>query len=116
MQRLDASTTLPGGRRIRLRLPHASDREGLRDLLERTGLVADELLLGRLRRFDPRGRVSLVATVLVGRTEVIAGLGTGDRFADHAELIVADESLAAGVGAALGDALRQHALRARRVA
>jgi hypothetical protein len=116
MQRLDASTTLVDGRRIRLRLPHASDSEGVRALFERCGLVADELLLGRLRRFDPRGRVSIVATVLVGRTEVVAGVGTGDRFADHAELIVADEELAPGAGIALGEALREHALRARRVA
>lgn len=116
MQRLDASTTLRDGSRIRLRLPHASDGPGLCELLERSGLVPDELLLGRLRRFDPRGRVSLVATVLLGRTEIIAGLGTGDRFADHAELIVADETLAPGVGAVLAGALREHAVRARRAA
>ena len=116
MQRLDGSTTLVNGRRVRLRFPHVSDAPGLHGLLERTGLQADHLLLGRLRRFDPLGRVSLVATLLVDRTEEIVGLGAQDRFADHAELVVADEVLAPGTGAVLESALGEHAQRARRAA
>lgn len=116
MQRLDGSTTLANGRRVRLRLPHASDGPGLHRLLERAGLRADDLLLGRLRRFDPLGRVSLVATLLVDRTEEIVGIGAQDRFADHPELVVADEVLAPGAAGVLETALREHARRTRHAA
>ena len=116
MPRLDASTTLPNGRRVRLRLPHASDGPGLRALLERTGLQADDLTLARLRSFDPLGRVCLVATTLVNRTEVIVGLAAGDRFADHADLVVADALIAPGTAELLEDALYLHGQRARRAA
>lgn len=116
MPRLDASTTLADGRRLRLRLPHASDAQRIRALLEQTGLECDDLLLGRLRRFDPLGRTSLVAVVLVGRSEEVAGFALADRFAEHVELLVTDEALAPGAAAALQGALAQHAQRARRAA
>jgi hypothetical protein len=116
MPRLDASTTLPDGRRLRLRLPHASDAAGVRGLFEQAGLECDDLLLGRLRRFDPLGRVSLVAVVLVGRAEQVAGLALADRLAEHVELLVSDEALAPGAAAALEMALDAHARRSRRAA
>ena len=116
MPRLDSSTTLADGRRLRLRLPHASDAPGLRALLEQTGVACDDLLLGRLRRFDPLGHVSLVAVVLVGRTEQVAGFALAYRLAGRTELLVSDEELAPGAAAALESALVAHGRRAHRAA
>jgi hypothetical protein len=113
MQVLDGSTTLANGRRLRVRLPHGVDAAPLTALLERAGLMADELALARLLRFDPRGRMAVVATILVDRGEEIVGLGAIERFADAPELVIADEVLAPGAGAVLEDALRVHARFAR---
>jgi hypothetical protein len=115
MQGLD-TTTLPTGLRLRVRMPQHFDTARLRTLFERVGLVPDDLLLSRLLRFDPRERVAVVATVLVGRAEEIVGLAVSDRFADTPDLVLGDELQAPGVSALLEDALRAHGLRARRSA
>jgi hypothetical protein len=116
MQRLDGTTTLPTGLRLRLRMPQRFDQLRLRALFERIGLVPDELQISRALRFVPRDRVAVVATTLVGRTEEIVGLAVTDRFAESPDLVLADEAQAPGVGAFLEDALRAHGQRARRIA
>ena len=117
MQRLDGSTTLPSGLRLRLRMPHAGDAPRVRALLGTLGLAAaDDLALSRLLRFDPLERVAVVASVLTGRSETIVGIAAMDRFADAPDLVLADERNAPGAGAALAEALLAHGRRARRSA
>jgi hypothetical protein len=113
---LDASTTLPSGPRVRVRVPHRADADGLRALLDRLGLAAAELELSRALRPDPRERLSVVAVVLVDRTEEVVGFAAMERDADDAELVLADEERAPGVGALLAGALAEHGRRARRIA
>lgn len=116
MDRLDTTTTLSSGLRLRLRMPQRFDTARLRALFERTGLLADDLQISRVLRFDPRERVAVVATALVGRSEEIVGLAVSDRFAETADLVLGDEVQAPGVSAFLQDALRAHGQRARRSA
>jgi hypothetical protein len=113
MPRLDGSTTTAGGLRVRLRLPHRADAARLRELLGTCGVAADDLVVARLLRFDPRRGTTVVAAVLVDRREEIVGLGTIERCAEEPGLVVA---VAPEVASLLGDALRAHAALARRSA
>jgi len=116
MPALGASTTLPSGARARLRYPHRSDAAGVRGLLARLGLEADDLHLTRALRPDPRDRVVVVAAVLLDRLEEVVALGALDRGARAPDLLLADEALAPGVGAVVAEALAGHGERARRTA
>jgi hypothetical protein len=116
VHRLDGSTTLPSGLRLRLSMPQRSDAPRLRSLLARVGVTADELELTRALRFDPLQRLALVATALVGRSEAIVGLAIMDRYAEEPDFVLADERQAPGASALLDAALRAHAHRARRSA
>lgn len=116
MQRLDGSTTLADGQRLRLRMPQGSDAPRVRALLAGLGLAADDLAVSRLVRFDPRERIAVMATVLGPRGETLVGLASMDRYAADPELVVADEDTAPGAGTILEEALRAYTLRARRIA
>ena len=116
MQRLDGSTTLPSGQRLRLRMPHRADAPQLRLLFAQLGAATDDLRLTRALRFDPRERVVLVATVLAGRSEELVGFAAQERGAERPELVLADEVRAPGVAAILLRTLREHGERARRIA
>lgn len=116
MQRLDGSTTLTSGLRLRLRIPHRSDAEGLRDLLGQLGVPADDLAISRLLRFDPRERVTVVAGVLIDRSEEIVGIAVMEHGASEPELLAADEARAPGTAAALAGALRAHGEHTSRIA
>jgi hypothetical protein len=116
MQRLDGSTTLPGGQRLRLRMPHAQDRARLRELSERLGAGLDDLQLSRALRFDPRERMALVALVLVDRSEELVGYAAMERCATDPELVLADDARAPGAAVVLEQTLRAHGERARRIA
>ncbi len=109
--RIDRSTTLPGGLRLRLRLPHGSDRAALAGLLAGLGLGADELAIGRVTRFEPHRRAALCATVFAPGGERLVGFGAIDRDAPAPDLLIADEREAPGVTAALEAALRGYAQR-----
>lgn len=116
MTRLDGSTTLTTGQRLRTRMPHAQDGPGLRGLFERLGVALDDLQLSRALRFDPRKRFAVVATVLEGRSEEIVGFATMSRYAEVPELVLADEIRTPGATAAIDETLRAHGERARRIA
>src|SRR4051794_29490516 len=105
MARLDGASTLPGGRRVRLRLPHRFDVRALRALCTRVGADADDLTLHRALRFDPREGIALVATILVGRSEEIVALGVMRHGAEAPDLLYADEELAPGVRALMESAM-----------
>lgn len=111
--RLDTHHTLPTGPRLRLRLPHTGDRPALADLLQRLGLTAGDLHVGRALRFDPRTHVIVCATVWHGGAETMAGLVAAPRDAAQPDLLLADEALTPGVGDALVRAMQGAASRRR---
>ena len=85
--RLNHFHDLPDGRRVRLRLPQARDRDDLHELLAGLGLAARDLDVRRALRWSPGRRVSLVATAWDGATERIAGFGALDCDAERLTLL-----------------------------
>ena len=63
---------LPDGTRVRLRLPQPGDRAGLTALHDRLGAPLDDMRMSRILRFDPRACVSVCATILDGKAELLA--------------------------------------------
>lgn len=108
---LNATTALPDGARLRLRLPHRADRVGLRVLLEGLGLATCDLELVRTLRFAPQERMVACATAFVGGSERVVAVGAIDLGTREPDLLLADESLAPGAGEALAVALRERSLR-----
>jgi hypothetical protein len=105
---------LSDGTRVRLRLPQAGDRAGLVALHDRLGAPLDALRMARILRFDPRACISVCATTLSGRTEVLLAYGHIDR-EGGSSLVVADEGLAPGVTGLVRAALAERT-EARHVA
>jgi hypothetical protein len=104
---------LPDGTRVRLRLPQPGDRPGLIALHDRLGAPLDDVRMSRILRFDPRACLSVVATTLNGKTEVLVAYGHVDRDGTGS-LVVADELLAPRVTELVEAALTERT--ARRVA
>jgi hypothetical protein len=110
--------SLPGGLRVCLRLARVRDRDGVRRLCERHGIDPGELELARLVAFEPRRRVVICATALIGSQETIVGIGSvelADGEDPEPHVLVVDER-ASGLGPLLADALLGRAealLRAR---
>ena len=69
------SHRLDDGLRVRLRLARPGDEPPIAGLLDRVGLVAGDLDLARLVRFDPRRRAVVCATALVAGAEHVIGFG-----------------------------------------
>src|SRR5205807_3602765 len=90
---LTQSHPLRDGSRVRLRLPHATDRAGLVALHGRVGAPLDEVRMTRILRFDPRACISVCATMLSGLHEVLVAYGHVARDGSGS-LVVADEALA----------------------
>lgn len=104
--RFDHPITLENGLRVRFRLPHAGDRPAVRELFARDGTPVGERQLRRALRFEPRGRRVLCAVAPVGDREHLVGFGAVDPSGDgEAEVVLADERTAPGVGAALAERL-----------
>lgn len=108
---LNRSTALPDGTRVRIRLPHGSDRPALRALHERAGVPIDELALTRLLRVDPRERCALIATAWSAGTEAIVGFAAGDLGADEPDTIVLDPRYRGDLAELLTQALDRRAGR-----
>jgi hypothetical protein len=107
---------LPAGLRVCLRLARVSDREGVRRLCERHDLELGELELARLVAFDPRRRLVISATALIGSAETVLGVGAIDLAADADPWLLVVDEQAEGLGPLLADALlgrAQALLRAR---
>ena len=75
---LHRSHELPDGRRVRLRLPVARDRDALHELLGRIGVAVEDLDLRRALRWTPHRRVAIVATAWDGSHETVAGFAAVD--------------------------------------
>jgi hypothetical protein len=115
---LSRTYELPAGPRVRLRYVRRSDLPGLSRLLEQRGIVADDVALGRLVRYDPSQRAVICATAPLGGTELIVGVGAIDLRGDgEPETLVVDEALTEGLVDLLASALVGRArAHARRVA
>jgi hypothetical protein len=97
--------TLPDGLRVCLRLARVRDRDGIRDLCARHGLEVDELELARLVGFDPRRRLVICATALIGSKETVLGVGAIDLSRDADPWLLVVDKRADGLGPLLADAL-----------
>ena len=69
---------LPDGTHVRLRLPHASDRDALHELLAEHGLCVDDLDVRRALRWSPE-RLVVVATRWDGTRERLCGVSVAER-------------------------------------
>jgi hypothetical protein len=67
---------LSGGLRVRLRLARSSDTLWIRNLLAERSADGEELPPPQLVEFDPRQRVVLCATALIGGSETLIGVGS----------------------------------------
>ena len=73
---LHSTHRLPDGRRVRVRLPLAGDRENLHELLARFGLTADDIDVRRVLRWSP-DRPVVVAVEWDGAAERLVGFAAG---------------------------------------
>ena len=74
----------------------------------RQGIDPDELELARLVRFDPRRRLVICATALVGSVDAVVGVGAidlGDRDAPVPSLVVVDHGATEGLAELISEAL-----------
>lgn len=105
---LGRSFSLEGGPRVRLRLARIRDLPAIASLFERRGIVADELEQARLVRVDPRERIVICATALIGSGEKIVGIGVIDidePAAPVPSVLVVDDRVAEGLDDLLASAL-----------
>jgi hypothetical protein len=89
---LSRAHTLEDGHRVRLRNARPSDSSAIAQLLEERGVARSEppeLDVYRLIRFDPRRRLAICATALIGNVEQIVAVGSIAIGADAPELVVA---------------------------
>jgi hypothetical protein len=102
--------TLPGGTRVRVRLPHRTDLSELTALHARVAGPVGDLEARRMLRFDPRERATVVATAWIAGAERMVGFGVAAPSAEPAPFLV-DEEAAGGLGPVLRDALRERLSR-----
>jgi hypothetical protein len=102
---LDRHHALPGGDRVRLRLPHVGDRAAVHEFLERLGLTTGDLDVRRGLRWSPSARWSVVATRWDGARERIVGFANVDT-SDGAPTLLAEDP---GVVSLLARAIAEHA-------
>lgn len=98
--RLDRTYVLDDGQRVRVRLARSSDAAPIRELAARRRFDADPLEVARLTRFDPRRRLVICATALIGVRDTLVGVGAiglapGDDF--EPETLIFDDRIA-GLG------------------
>jgi hypothetical protein len=106
---LNRSTALAHGLQVLLRQPHSSDRNGLAELHERSGIPVTELELSRLLRVDGRQRAAVCATAWVGGTHALVGFAVAERGAAQPELLLAEDSVAPELAELLTAALFERA-------
>lgn len=111
---------LPRGPRVRLRLARARDLAGIEALLIREERATEALEAARLLRADPRRRLTITASALVGSAETVVGFGAIDldRPGAGPRMLVSDRALTDGLEELLAEALvgRAEALRRTRAA
>jgi hypothetical protein len=104
MPLLDRHHVIPGGARIRLRLPQISDRTELHSFLARMGLSPHDLDVRRGLRWAPQsGRWSVVATRWDGAREAIVGVAVVDDDDGTPTLLAEDAAVCDLLARALAD-------------
>ena len=106
---LTRSYMLTRGPRVRLRLAQTRDAAAIAALLQRPGSDPAALDIARLVRFDPRRRVVICATALLGSAETILGVGAIDLDALEPDVVIVDDALTEGLGELLTRALTARA-------
>lgn len=81
---------LASGVRVRLRLARLQDAPAIEQLLRAAGMAHETLDLARLLRADPRYRITICASALVGSSEMILGVGSIELGAAQPELLVVE--------------------------
>jgi hypothetical protein len=114
---LDRTYALAGGRRVRVRLARSSDAPAIAELAARRGVELEPLDLARLTRFDPRHRLVIAATALIGSRETVVGVAAVDLTTPapvEPDVLIFDERIE-GLGELLRAALagRTRAIRPR---
>ena len=105
MQMLDRHHPLPGGDRIRLRLPHVTDRARVHEFLGRLGLSAHDLDVRRGLRWSVDRPWTVIATRWDGTAEQIVGVAAADA-EDGSPTLLADDPAVCDL---LSQALAEHA-------
>jgi hypothetical protein len=77
-----------------LRLAQVRDVAAIEDLLRARGQEAQQLELARLVLSDPRERVAVCATALIGLRETVLGFGTIEVGSSEPDLIVTNRDQA----------------------
>ena len=116
---MSGSYALERGPRVRLRLATTRDAAAIRALLERQGIEAEEVEIARLVRSDPRRRLVICATALIGSAESLGGIGAIDLDGGgEPDTLYVDDSLSDELAELLSRALigRAAAIRASRAA
>jgi hypothetical protein len=111
---LARSYALTHGPRVCLRLARIRDLPGIEQLTAGLGVELDALRLARLVRSDPRRRVVICATALVGGSETVVGVGAIDVSAVEPSLLAVDELVTEGLSELLAAALAGRAASLRR--
>ena len=112
---LDRHHSLPGSGRIRLRLPHVTDRARVHEFLSRLGLTAHDLDVRRGLRWSADRRWTVIATRWDGAAEQIAGIAVVDAEDGSPTLLAEDPAVCDLLSRALAERAGSGAPR-RRVA
>ena len=106
---LAQSYPLERGPRVRLRLAQRRDAEEIVALLALNRLEPDRLEVAKLLRSNPRDRIVICATTLIGSTETIVGIGAIQVGSSEPDILLADTMLTSGLPELLTSALRSRA-------
>jgi hypothetical protein len=98
--------SLPHGPVVRMRLAQVRDIPAIRELLLAAGSGVEA---GTLVRIDPRRRIVICATALIGTAETLVGVAAMDAGAAEPNLVCVDEALADGLSDLLERALAARA-------
>ncbi len=94
---------------MRLRLAQIRDASAVAHLLAEGGLNATDLDVARLLRADPRRRVTICATALLGGTETVVGVGSSEVGLPEPDVLAVDAELTDGLEEMLTDAVQRRA-------
>jgi hypothetical protein len=113
------SFPLSTGVRVRLRFARPADQAGIVQLLAAQGRDVAPRRIGELVRFDPRRRLVICGTALLGHAETVVAVGTIELGQETAEpQVLVDPRVGDGLAELVSGALvgRARAIAARRVA
>ena len=99
------SYSLPRGPRVRLRLAQRRDLAAILDLLRGHADNSGELEIARAVQANPRERIAICATALLGLRETILGVGVIEVGSERPDTVVVDGRLTDGLAELITGAL-----------